>query len=122
GMKPYAGSAWFSMSLATVKYILKYVEDHPEYIPFQRYCFSPDELFYLMILVNSPDSAITNKIQNNNKRLIKWKSNTSANPEILTTKDFEEIKNSDCLFARKFDPKIDSKILDLIDSELLSKT
>lgn len=119
GMQAYLGSAWFSMDMNAIRYVLQYVETHPKYVAYQNYGFSPDELFYIMILVNSPDKEIVKKIQNDNKRFIKWKSWSTSNPEILTTKDFDEICNSKALFARKFEPAVDSKILDMIDSEIL---
>lgn len=37
------------------------------------------------------------------------------NPKFLKIEDFEKIKESDCLFARKFNMDIDYTILDLID-------
>ena len=120
-MKPYLGSAWFSMDLEAVKYVLKYIKDHPEFVRFQKYAFSPDELFYLMILVNSPEENIRSKVVNDNKRLINWERASAAHPETLTANDFEQIYRSDALFARKFDPKVDTRILDMIDEKILSK-
>lgn len=120
-MQAYVGSAWFSMDLDAIKYVLKYVEENPKYVAYQKNGFSPDELFYIMILVNSPDKSITQRIQNNNKRLIKWKNWSTSNPETLTIKNFDEIAASDALYARKFDPFVDNNVLDLIDKNMLQK-
>ena len=42
----------------------------------------------------------------------------NSSPEVLLLSDFEELSSlpNRFLFARKFDSKIDEKILDLIDS------
>jgi hypothetical protein len=119
GMKMYLGSAWFSMDLDAIKYILKYMDENPKYRAFQKYSFSPDESIYIMILVNSPEQSIVKRISNDYKRLIKWKNWSTANPEILKVKDFDEIYQSKALFARKFDPLVDSKIIDMIDEKIL---
>jgi hypothetical protein len=48
---------------------------------------------------------------------MKFEANNSS-PEILRKSDFDDISKlpKRFLFARKFDSKLDSKILDLIDS------
>lgn len=43
-----------------------------------------------------------------------------CHPYIITIKDFDNLSNSECWFARKFDDTIDSRILDKIDETLLS--
>ena len=58
---------------------------------------------------------------NNNLRYIDWKEGRS-NPTILLTKDFEKMKQSDNLFARKFDMHVDEFILDQLDVYIQSKT
>ncbi|WP_392482963.1 hypothetical protein [Nostoc sp. C110] len=40
-------------------------------------------------------------------------------PEILGINDFNQLSQSPCLYARKFDASKDSKILDLIEKYLL---
>lgn len=57
-------------------------------------------------------------------RYIKWYQNgihSNGHPYVITTNDFEKIRNAKSLFARKFDTKIDSQIYDLIDKNILSK-
>ena len=64
-------------------------------------------------MLNSP---FREKIVNDDKRLINWAEGTDiGNPGTYTVKHYAELIQSDKLFARKFDTKIDSKILDMLD-------
>lgn len=49
-----------------------------------------------------------------NMRLIDWNRGNGRNPYVWRNSDFEEITNSDRIFARKFDENIDQKIIDRI--------
>lgn len=118
-MKPFAGSQWWIIDKYTTGYILDFVNKHPVYTAFHKHTFASDELFFQMILLNSQDEKILNNIKNESNRFIKWKASSVAHPELLTEIDFDDISNSDKLFARKFDQSVDSKILDLIDSNCL---
>jgi hypothetical protein len=40
-------------------------------------------------------------------------------PRILKQSDFERLKSNEAFFARKFDPDVDTEILNEIDHELL---
>ena len=57
------------------------------------------------------------KIINNNLRFINWDDGTDRSPGIFNESDFDRIKNSDLLFARKFDEN--SELLNLIDNKIL---
>ncbi len=104
----------------TLNYILEYDATHPKYRTFHKNTFVPDELYFQMILANSTDERLHKSMTSNNKRFMIWEKPDSAHPNILRKKDLEAIISSDHLFARKFDAKIDSEILDLIDKRILS--
>lgn len=118
-MKPYTGQTWWILDPYALNYILDYVEQHPEYIAFHRNTFVADELFVQMILANSTDPKLLQSIENNDRRFIIWEKQDSAHPNILRTTDFDTIRSSTDLYARKFDEGIDGAILDLIDTEIL---
>lgn len=119
GMKPFTGSTWWSVDMYAMNYILEYDAAHPEYRAFHQYTFVPDELFLHMMVANCTDPEFLKRVENNNKRFILWEKSDSAHPNTLRVSDFEAIKASDHLFARKFDASVDGKILDLIDNEIL---
>jgi hypothetical protein len=114
-LKPYGGSGYFCLPREVVKYVVDFVEKNPSVRSFFRRAFIPDEMFFQTILMNSHYSS---RISNDNKRYIKWKRSVGGHPEILTKSDFDNIKTSGKLFARKFDPSIDSEILNLIDQDI----
>jgi glutathione synthase/RimK-type ligase-like ATP-grasp enzyme len=117
GMKPYAGSMWWIIDDYSMRYILDYVKNNPEYTAFHKKTFAPDEVFFHMILLNATDEKVRERIVNDDKRFIKWKDIESAHPEQLEEKDLEDIRRSDALFARKFDITEDDEILNLIERQ-----
>lgn len=121
-IKPFAGSQWWIIDKYAMDYIIDFVKKYPKYINFHKYTFGSDELFFQMILLNSDNQKILNSIKNNNKRFMKWKNSSSAHPEVLDEKDFNDIQKSEALFARKFDLSKNPKILNLIDKNCLLNT
>lgn len=119
GMKPYTGQTWWNIDMYTLNYILDYDAEHPEYMYFHRNTFVADELFVQMIIGNSTDEKLLQRIENSEKRFTIWEKATSAHPKILDKDDFDRISASDDLFARKFEED-DTEILDMIDSKILN--
>lgn len=119
GMKPYTGSAWWSVDMHALNHILDYHTAHPEYRAFHQYTFVSDELYVQMMIGNSTDERIRNGLSTDNKRFYIWEKPDSAHPNTLRLSDFAAIKASGALFARKFDATVDADILDRIDEEIL---
>lgn len=119
GMKPYTGSAWWSMDTYAMNYILDFDAAHPGYAAFHKYTFVPDELYMHMIVGNATDERLRKGVCTDNKRFLIWEKPDSAHPNTLRLSDFAAIKASDALFARKFDANADTGILDKIDKEIL---
>jgi hypothetical protein len=103
-----------------LNYILDFLNVHRNYYRFHKSTFAADEVFFHTILLNSADEKMRGSICNAHKRYIKWLDTTMGHPEILRKKDYDEMVNSDALFARKFDMEVDHEILDLIDENCLS--
>ena len=78
---------------------------------FAKYTWAPDEYLVSTIIMNS---SFRETVIPDNYRYLDW-SKGGANPKILTIEDFEVLKKTDKLLARKFDIKIDTSILDRID-------
>lgn len=104
------GSQWVSLTEDFVKYLLTQ-EDKIR----AAFCaaFVPDEMFVQTVLINSSyQNQIYNTHEYNqpiqNMRLIDWK---RGKPYTFTLSDLEDLLNSECMFARKFDAKLDSRIL-----------
>jgi hypothetical protein len=111
-------ASYWTMSMNAVHYLVKFFKENEKEIRFFRYTWAPDEFLFTTILMNSP---LKQTMVNNNLRYIDWKEGRS-NPTILLTKDFEKMKQSDSLFARKFDMHVDEFILDQLDLYIQNRT
>jgi hypothetical protein len=105
----YIGSTWFCLHKDHVEYILDFIKNNPDYIKHFSTVLCSEEHFFQTILLNSYHKS---QIVNDNLRYTIW---GRSGPEILCTKDINDILNSEKLFARKFDMEIDSNILDILD-------
>lgn len=114
GLEPWGGSAYWIMSRRALDVVHAFVTEHPEYVQFFNHVDIPDESFFQTILLNSPVASDCDDIR---LHYTEW-GRTPA-PAVLLTTDYQHLAESPCLFARKFDPRIDAGILDLIDAHLL---
>ncbi|MGB3006850.1 MAG: beta-1,6-N-acetylglucosaminyltransferase [Chitinophagaceae bacterium] len=109
-------SNWFTLTYDAAQYILDFTAKHPEVVRYFKYCWGADEFFFATILYNSN---FKEKITNN-LVFVDWQvEEKNGHPKILTIKDFEALKTSDKLFARKFDMITDNAIIDKIERELV---
>ena len=100
---------WFTLTTKAIKYSLDFLGRNPAVIQYFKYCWGADEFIFSTILYNS--------IFKNNIAdyliYVDW-SGGRAHPKILTVDDYEAIKSSSKLFARKFDMDTDSLILKML--------
>lgn len=111
----YAGSYFHTLSRKCVEYLYKYCKHDISITEYYKKSCIPDESFIQTILVNSH----LFNFCNNNKRYVDWTKKGFGHPQILTTKDYPFLVQGDFHFARKFDIQKDSKILDLLDTNIL---
>ena len=104
-------ATWWTLTAECAKYLVQFIKDHPKVSRFAKFTWAPDEYLIPTVIMNSPfkDSVIPD-----NYRYLDW-SKGGANPKILTAADFETLKKTDNLLARKFDIKVDTSILDMLD-------
>jgi hypothetical protein len=136
GMVPYRGSSSWCLNRETIKYIVEYLESSKskQFIKYFKTIWGSDEIFFQTLVLNSPfatqcryyDRDIINSstfMKNENKaylHYIDW-SRDREDPAILDKRDYELLKSSEKLFARKvFEGKSD-ELLDRIDKEILGK-
>jgi hypothetical protein len=82
-------------------------------VRFFRHVLIPDELFFQTIVMNSP---LRDSVENENLRYLDWSREPA--PAVLLESDLPALVSSHKLFARKFDERIDSTILDLLDAHI----
>ncbi|MBD8348940.1 beta-1,6-N-acetylglucosaminyltransferase [Dysgonomonas sp. HGC4] len=114
----FGGSTYWSLKRESVEHVFQYMNDHPKYLKRFNYSFCSEEIFFQTILLNSP---MKETIINNNMRFIIWEERNGNFPANLDFSDYENIKNSEALFARKFEYPVSEALLDKIKSDI-SKT
>jgi hypothetical protein len=113
GLEPYGGGAYWCLARDVVEYVHAFVHANPEYVRFFRHVLIPDELFFQTIVMNSP---LRDSVENENLRYLDWSREPA--PAVLLESDLPALVSSHKLFARKFDERIDSTILDLLDAHI----
>lgn len=112
--KLYKGPNWFCISYEFCEYLLQYLKENKWYEEAFKNSLCGDEVFFQTILMNSK---FKNKVYRFNEvddnhmalRYIDWTTGPEY-PRLLDESDFNKIKdekNSDCIFARKFNENID---------------
>ena len=112
GLKPYGGAQWWTLSRDAIGYIAEFIQRAPQVVDFFKGSFAPDEAFVQTILSNSH---LAERITGDDLRIVVWGRPLPPYPATLTMDDRDMLRASHKHFARKFDPNIDSRILDLLD-------
>lgn len=101
------GSEWCSLTMDAVREIVSKYDTY-------RYMFEfttcPDEHYKQMILSANPRFKFAKE---GNLRYVDFFSGKPS-PKTLTIEDYDAIMQSHCVFARKFDERIDGKVIDKI--------
>ncbi len=111
----YAGSYFHTLSRKCIEYLHDFSKQHSSLIDYYKKTCIPDESFIQTILVNN---GLFN-ICNDSKRYINWTGTRHGHPRILRVEDYPELVKDDIHFARKFQPTLESKILDMLDARIL---
>ncbi len=115
GLKPYVGRVWFILPLDLAEFVVKEFKTNDVLRNFYKYSISSDEMYIQTLLLNSK---FANRVINLRTTFANY---NAPNPIVWKSGDIELLKAQKMPFARKFDINIDSKILDLIDIEILNK-
>jgi len=112
---PVGRSQWFTIIAEHAAYIIEYLARNKKVVDFFKLSWAPDEMIFQTVLYNSVHKE---QMVNDNLRYIDWSAGGSS-PKVLTMSDAAALTQSDKLFARKFNPTIDSAILDHLDKSAL---
>lgn len=108
------GSEWHYLRRGCVDYLLGYCESHPELIAHYRRTVAPDESLVPTVLCNAPRL----RVCPDNRRYIDWRGCVDGRPRVLTLADLPALSGGKYDFARKFDARVDARILDALDERL----
>lgn len=114
--KPFGGSQWWSLTCECMDYIIAESVPGNVLFDFYRNTYIPDEMYFQTLLMNS--SLKETLTMTHNLRYIDWHTGPEC-PRILRMSDYETLKQSDALFARKFDDTINSQIRNSIRKLLI---
>ena len=109
-LKFHYGPNWCSLTLRAIKTIVNGWEKYSKYF---RFTTSSDECYKQMILLNDKSFTFSSE---GNLRFVAWEGKSS--PRCLQSSDFNDLLNSNCHFARKFDMSFDKEIVDMIVNSL----
>jgi hypothetical protein len=82
---------------------------------FFRNTYVPDESFYQTSMMNS---RFGNNLVNDNRRYIDWTTGPER-PRVLRMEDLPRLRESNALFARKVDARIDPELVDALETGLI---
>lgn len=113
-----AGPSWWTLTDRFVAYLLEENSSTQQMIKVIKNTATPEESFIQMVYVNSPfyegQSTYNMTVGNYGRR----EQAVDGHTHPWRTPDYQELIESDCFFARKFDTEIDEKILDLLDAHI----
>jgi hypothetical protein len=110
-MEFYGYSMFWALTPDCIDYVINYINTNRSFRKFMKLTWGSDEFIFQTIILNSPFS----KQVVNNNLLYYERPYRSAHPNILTYKVFDNIVNSNQLFARKLSLAKDSILFDMLD-------
>ena len=110
-LRCFAGSQWFCVGRRAAEYIRSFRMRDSRLAAHCAKCMFSEETYFQTILANSSEL----RLNHNSWRYIDW-SEQNSHPKTLSCEDLPKLMASDAHFARKFDPEVDSRILDELDS------
>lgn len=114
GFRLYGGSYWKTLSRRAVDYLCDFPTRHPERTSYFRHMNIPNEVLPQSALLNNPAFSFSY----NDHYFIRWEGTKAGRPHVLTERDYDAIVARRGFFARKFEPAVDSRILDRLDARV----
>lgn len=116
----YGGANWVSITNDMAQYI---VNNRKKYSRAFRFTQNSDELVFQTIVMDSPykDNLYHLQFDNDYQACVRYIDWNRGTPYIFRSGDFEELIQSGCMFARKFDEKTDCEIIEKIYNSLSEK-
>jgi hypothetical protein len=110
----YAGSAWWTINRKCAEHLLRFTRERPALERYYgRTLFAVNESYPQTVLGNDPALCLH---CTDDKRFVAWNDHPeTGHPDVLTTRHFDAIISSGDHFARKFDERVDARVLDMLD-------
>lgn len=117
----YAGSNWVSITNDFAHFVVKEYKNYRKHF---RFAQISDELIWQTLIMNSPykDNLYLSGFRNDYSACMRYIDWNRGNPYVFRIDDFDMLMNSECMFARKFDEKVDKDIIEKIYHTLKEKS
>ncbi len=113
-LKPFAGSSWWALPMESVRLFMDFLKRRDYLLKYHEHTHCPDEILFQTVI----NHLFPRKKIEDCTTHVNWtKKNVPLPVTFEDEGDFLELRQSNCLFARKF--KEGTKILDDIDREML---
>ena len=107
GIKYYGGSEWFNLTHNCVSQILSFLDNNENYYKSFKHTDCSDEVFFQTLICNYVKNV---NLVKSALRYDDWQTGPEY-PRILRVSDYEKLRQTDFLFARKFNASIDNDII-----------
>ncbi len=116
----YGGSNWCSITNDFARYI---VDNYKKYIKRFRYTQMSDEMLIHTMIMDSPykNNLYKPGFDDNYVSCMRYIDWNRGNPYVFHKEDYEDILLSKCIFARKFDERVDRQIIEMLYQQLRDK-
>lgn len=112
GWTVYHGTQWVTLARAHAEFVMRELEARPEILEFFAVALSPEERLFQTVLMNGPHA----------EEVVREKSHVEEfvgnHPRTLGMEDREMLESSGKPFARKFDPAVDSRIIEYFCAQM----
>jgi len=112
GWTIYTGPQWVACGSRAMRALLD-VDD--SVVEWYRQTWIPDQSFFQTVLYNQPGLILNNSPLT---YVVPYKAKQQRGDMVLRAEDLDVVRLSGAAFARKFDPSIDSGILQAVDAEV----
>jgi hypothetical protein len=111
----FGGCYYMTLSRRAVDYLYDFTQANLRIVRHFSRMNIPSEVYHHTVLANNPSL----RLSLDHHVLMDTAHNKRGRPFILTRRDLARIESSGAFFARKFDPSIDSVVLDDLDQRVL---
>lgn len=122
-MKLAFGSQWWALTPSCGTYIIDFLSENPEFRKFYTFSHAPDEQFFHTLVANSPYLSQTEGFQENVElpALPKLSNlHIVCLDKYFDEQDYSNLRSSDKFFVRKVSSESSTRLLDLVDRNLLA--
>lgn len=116
--KLYGGETYWTLSREALTYVIDYTDKNIYFLRRLQYTYCAEEIYFQTVLMNSEYAP---KVINDSLRYIDWKGRNGNLPANLDFSDLEKIRQSNCLFARKFEFPVSTKLKEQLIMDINNK-